>query len=320
MAEEVISGPGGPSPADELLHGAIDVHHHGYPEISFDLKTRYEDVDEFRLARNAGMAAIVLKSHMWPTVGRAYHLRHLVPGIEAIPSITLNPIVGGFSPMAVESAARQGAAFLFMPTWGAAHDVTRGGMSNHMRHILRHVDIPGSGLRLTGEGDHLKPEVSECLAVAAEYGMAIASGHVSPRESIALAAAAKDHGIDTILFQHPDSNSVKASRDDIREIARLGGTIEICALGLLPAFQRISVDEVLEIVDEVTPGQCVLTTDYFFDWAPSAPETLRMLIGILLARGVSADDVKTMVRDVPRRLLSRRRVGQSGAELGIAAE
>src|SRR5215207_9008423 len=100
---DAIPGPGGTSAADELLQGAIDVHHHGYPEISFDLKTRYEDVDELRLARDAGMAAIVLKSHMWPTVGRAYHLRRLVPGIEPIPSITLNPIVGGFSPMAVES-------------------------------------------------------------------------------------------------------------------------------------------------------------------------------------------------------------------------
>jgi hypothetical protein len=314
-----IRGQGEPSAADELLHGAIDVHHHGYPEISFDLKTRYEDVHELRLARDAGMAAIVLKSHMWPTVGRAYHLRHLVPGIESIPSITLNPIVGGFSPMAVESAARQGAAFLFMPTWGAAHDVSRSGMSNHMRHILQRVDIPGGGLRLTEEGDRLKPEVSECLAVAAEYGMAVASGHVSPRESMVLAAGAKEHGIDTILFQHPDSNSVKASRDEIREMARLGATVEICALGLLPAFQRISVNEVMEIVAEVTPAQCVLTTDYFFDWAPSAPETLRMLIGILLSRGVSAEDIRTMVRDVPRRLLSRRKVVQH-AELGLAAE
>jgi len=289
--------------ADELLRGAIDLHHHGYPEISFEQKTRSEDVEEFKLAREAGMAGIVLKSHMWPTVGRAYHLRRLVPGIEVVPSITLNPVVGGLSPMAVESAARQGAKVLFMPTWGAAHDVSRGGMSNHMRHLLRHVDIPGGGLRIVDESGRAKPELSECIAVAAEFGMAVASGHISPRESMVLTATARDHGIGTILFQHPDSNSVKATRDETRELIRLGATIELCALGLMPAFQRIGIGEIMEIVEEAGPARCVLTTDYFFDWAPSAPETLRMMIGILLSRGVAAADIRTMVRDAPRRLL-----------------
>jgi hypothetical protein len=295
------------SAADELLRGAIDVHHHGYPEIAFDHRTRMDDVDELRLARDAGMAAIVFKSHMWPTVGRVYHLRRLVPGIEAIASITLNPVVGGFSPMAVESAARQGAAVLFMPTWGAAHDVSRRGMSNHMRHILKHVDIPGDGLRIVDEHGRVKPEVRECLSVAAEYGMAVASGHIAPRETIALAGAAKDVGIDTILFQHPDSNSTAATRDEIYEAAQNGAIIELCALGFLPPFQRISVSDALEIIREVGPSQIVLTTDYFFDWAPPGPETLRMLIGILLSRGVSTIDIQTMVRDVPQRYLARRR-------------
>ena len=71
------------SPADELLHGAIDVHHHGYPEVSFDLRTRQDDVDGLRFARDAGMAGIVFKSHMWPTVGRVYHLQRLVPEVAA---------------------------------------------------------------------------------------------------------------------------------------------------------------------------------------------------------------------------------------------
>lgn len=95
--------PGGPLPADQLLQGAIDLHHHGYPEFTFRCQARLEDATEFELCRHAGMAGIVLKSHMWPTVGRAYLLRTIVPGIEIIPSITLNTVVGGFNPAAVES-------------------------------------------------------------------------------------------------------------------------------------------------------------------------------------------------------------------------
>ena len=39
--------PGGPTVIDRLLQGSFDLHHHGFPEISFDCKTRMEDVDEF---------------------------------------------------------------------------------------------------------------------------------------------------------------------------------------------------------------------------------------------------------------------------------
>jgi hypothetical protein len=297
--------PGGPTASDDLLTGAIDFHHHGYPEISFDQRTRHEDEDELRIARDAGMAGIVLKSHMWPTVGRAWHLNRLVPGIATYPTITLNPIVGGFSPMAVESAALQGAAVMFMPTWGAAHDIERGGMSRHLGHLLKTQVRADAGLRVTDAGGRVKPEVDECLAVAGAHGMAVATAHISPRESIALAARAKDYGIDSVFFQHPDSNSVGASRDEIREMAALGATIEICALGFLPAFQRITPKTAIEIIEESTPEICMLTTDYFFEWVPSGPETLRMLIGVLLGFGVAAKDIRTMVNDVPRRLLGK---------------
>jgi hypothetical protein len=133
---------------DHLLEGAIDLHHHGYPEISFDVRTRLEDVEEFEHSRRAGMAAVVLKSHMWPTVGRAYLLSRAVPGIDIIPSITLNSVVGGFSPIAVESAALQGARVLFMPTWSARNDLERSGFSRLMRRYVPSVGAiaPEAGL------------------------------------------------------------------------------------------------------------------------------------------------------------------------------
>lgn len=302
-------GPGGPSRADALLKGAIDIHHHGYPEISFEQKTRLDDADELTIARDAGMAGIVIKSHMWPSVGRTYLLAKQVPGIQVWGSITMNPVSGGFSPMAVESAARQGARMLFFPTWGAAHDMERGGMSRHMGHLLEKAAglKLENGLRVTDPDGRIKPEVDECLAVAAQYKLAVATGHISPRESIALAAGAKKHGIHEIFFQHPDSNSTGATRDDIREIVKLGGVVEVCALGMLPAFQRITARTMVEIIEEVGPDQTVLTTDYFFEWAPPAAETLRMTAGTFLDLGLPEETVRKMMQDTPARLLGIRR-------------
>jgi len=121
------------SSADRLLEGAIDLHCHGYPEICFEVKMRAEDLEAAQLAAQAKMKGFVLKSHMWPTVGRAYQLRNQLKGVEVWPSMTLNTSAGGFSPWTVESALKQGAKVIWMPTWSAKNDIQRGGFSHLMK-------------------------------------------------------------------------------------------------------------------------------------------------------------------------------------------
>lgn len=299
------SPPGGPALVDQLLIGAIDLHHHGYPEINMELRTRTEDVEELRRSQRAGMAGVLIKSHMWPTVGRAYLLRSMVPGIDVIPSITLNTVVGGFSPISMESAAEQGARVVFMPTWSAANDLERGGISKFFGKYLKSIGAlkPERGLRVTGPDGKVLPEVKECLAVAGQYGMCVFTGHISPRESIALAESAKQYGIDEVVFSHPDSNSVGATRDEIRTMASLNALCEFCALGFL--YQRISPRTAVEILEDVTADRALITTDYFYDWVPPGAEMLRMTIGTFLRQGVSAADITKMVKSNPERLLSR---------------
>lgn len=317
--------PGGPTVTDRILDGAIDFHHHGYPEISFEQRTRMDDVDEIAIARGAGMTGLVLKSHMWPTVGRAYQLKQRVPGIEIIPSITLNYAVGGLNPLAIEAAGRQGAKMLFMPTWSAEHDIERGGMSNHLKHFLDRAEIdlkPSKGIRLTGPDGKLKSITKECLDVARQFQMVVCSAHVSPAESIALADGAKEYGIDEVIFSHPDSGSVGAKREEIRDMVQLGAVCEFCALGCLPMFQRIHPSEFVDILGEISAEKAILTTDYFFEWAPPASETLRMLIGTFLDLGVTEADVRKMVRDTPARVLGwdEKRLGEMAQEREVALQ
>ena len=68
MQPESWSGlPTGPQTPDHLLRGAVDLHHHGFPEFTLDHPTRLDDAAELAHARAAGMAGIVLKSHFFPT-------------------------------------------------------------------------------------------------------------------------------------------------------------------------------------------------------------------------------------------------------------
>jgi hypothetical protein len=116
-----------------LLKGAIDMHYHGYPEITLQVKARMDDAETLVMARELGMRGMVIKSQMWPTMGRVYQLRQSVSNIECFASITLNSIAGGLSPWVVEAAARQGARVVWLPTWNSSHRLGQGGFSKAMK-------------------------------------------------------------------------------------------------------------------------------------------------------------------------------------------
>lgn len=297
-------GPGLPA-LDALLHGAVDLHHHGFPEFTLAHPTRQDDAAELRQADAAGMAGIVMKSHFFPTTTVSWRLNQMGLRAKAFASITMNPCAGGFLPIAVEAAARQDARALFLPTWGAAADQRRGGFSHHLTEFLtnaRGLDHE-RGLTVLDAQGLVRPEVTDCLAIAAEFGMMVATGHVSPQESLAVTYEAKRLGVREVMFQHPDSRSIGASRDDIRQIAAAGGTIEFCAIGFTPAFQRLPIPECIDIIREVGVEHVVLTTDCFFGWMPPAPELLRMTLGSMLHHGLTEHEAAMLVRDNPRRLI-----------------
>jgi hypothetical protein len=294
------------SDADRLLEGAIDTHCHGYPEISFEVKMRAEDLEAFRLAAQAKMKGIVLKSHMWPTIGRVYQMKDKIEGIEAWSSITLNTSAGGFSPWVTESALKQGVKVIWLPTWSARNDFQRGGFSRLMKPWLPTLNRmkPEEGLSVFDNSGEIDRNVIEILALAKDYDVAIFTGHISPAESLAVAREAKKMGLKKLLLSHPDSNAVGATMEQVKEMAKMGFFIETTFLGLLPAFWRISLKEICQRIREVGARQWVLSTDTFFEWTPPPSEMMRMFIGSILSCGMSTDEVDLMVRKNPSELLN----------------
>ena len=212
------------SPLDGILEGAIDLHRHGYPEISDQLRTPDSDVDDITLCRDAGMAAVVLKSHTWPTMGRAMLLERLVPGMRVISSITLNPIAGGMHPEVIELAAGHGAGVVYLPTAGAHNDIQRGGISRTLESTIPLFDAHArAGVSITDDDGHLTDVMRDCLDVVDAHDLMVYSGHVSPQEVLALARSGRL--TDRFVFSHPDSHSIGADDETMQEVARLGGFI-----------------------------------------------------------------------------------------------
>ncbi len=292
--------------ADQLLEGAIDLHCHGFPEISFDVKMRVEDLDAARLAAQAKMKGFVLKSHMWPTVGRVYQMKDKLEGITVWPSMAINTSSGGFSPWIVESALKQGVKVLWMPTWSARNDIQRGGFSRLMKPWLETINqmTPEDGLTIFDASGGVDRKVREILALAKQYDVAVFTGHLSPEEGLAVAREAKKMGIKKFIFCHPDSRAVGAQMEHIKEMAGMNFFVEFTFLGLLPAFYRISIQEVVKRIKEIGAERSVLTTDSFFEWASPPSEMMRMFISSLLAHGITPEEIDLMARKNPAYLLN----------------
>jgi hypothetical protein len=176
-----------------MLRGLIDLHVHTSPDVR---PRRLDDLAQARLARELGAAALLLKSHVVPTMDRARLTEQLVPGLRVFGALVLNETVGGLNPAAVEAAAALGARIIWMPTLDAA---------NHRQHAGRR-----GGIELLAAG-RLHPALGDILALVARHDLALATGHLSPREIEALVPAAFAAGVRRVVVTHPEHHVVGLS-------------------------------------------------------------------------------------------------------------
>jgi hypothetical protein len=290
--------------ADELLKGAIDTHVHAYPEFNLDLYPRTDDVELIKEAEAAGLKAVVLKSHLWPTFSKTYYLQRFVQQMMVVGGITLNSIVGGFSPWAVESAAKLGARVVWMPTFSAMNDQSKGGFASTTIRKVMDGRIPGGQLtvfRPDGTG-LLLPEVLGVLEVVKKYDLALSTGHLSAEESLALVRTAHDMGIKRLYVTHPLNWYTRATIEQQKEMANYA-MLEHTFVVYLPMSARLDLMDVVKSIRAVGAERCILSSDAIFHWNPPQREMLRMFVSSLLELGITEDEISIMIRENPSKLL-----------------
>ncbi len=282
-----------------LLQGAIDMHYHGYPEMTLRVKARMNDEELLELAHTLGMRGIVIKSQMWPTMDRVYYLRQRFPYIECFASITLNSIVGGLSPWVVEAAAKQGAKVVWLPTWDAAHKKGQGVIIKFMKAWFPCMTF-APGLSCIDSSGKVTPDVQSIIKLAKDMDLVLCTGHISPIESLAIAGEAERIGFTQLVFTHP-LGLVGATLEQIKEMTKRGAYAEFCALSI---FAGNNLDRIPEVIAEIGASHCILSTDAFREWLPPGPEFLRMFLGrLLMVSRIDEESIKTMVQHNPAALL-----------------
>lgn len=294
-----------PNDFGALLRDAIDLHVHGQPDVSRRFANRGADIAVARLAHAYGLRGWVLKSHLWPTMDRAGMIRDALTEIDfnVYGSITLNPPAGGVSVAVVELAASHDARVIFLPTWGNAADVARGGYIPDRMTLVAPSFQPyasANAISLTDGNGALTGAVREVLDACRALDLSVATGHASLTESLAVAEYCAGIGA-RVLITHP--LHYVETPDQLAEFTALGAFVEFCNAPLLHPDGHHTIRDIYAGLAAIGAEQAVLTTDIFSRWVPPEPECLRVFAEQLSYLGTPAPDLRQMLAVNPGRFL-----------------
>ena len=260
---------------DPVLRGAIDLHVHSGPDVRMRAVT---DFDAARLAKRAGLRAIVLKHHYSESAHRAQMVMHEMGGIEVYGGVILNLAVGGINPHAIRAMlGMEGnrGKIVWLPTWDAEADASR-----------QRENRPAVPVMRNGE---LVPELDEVFELIAENDLVLATGHLSPEEILVVLPAARRVGVRRLLVTH-----ARSSIDDMKKMVEEGAILECIYSDITRCAERIHA---------VGAEHFVLATDLGQPGRPNLADGLKTLLLRLQEEGITAEQIDMMVRTNPARLL-----------------
>jgi hypothetical protein len=290
-----------PTPSEHaraLVVGAYDTHVHIAPDVMPRL------IDDVALARRfaaVGMAGFVLKSHYVPTAERAEVVRGVVPGVDVLGALTLNGSVGGFNPVAVEIAGRQGANTVWLPTVDSLNqresraEMPEGAtppMWAQLQDDLAAKGILAPAIAVLDDKGGVLPEVREVFTVIAAHDMVLATGHLNQREIVAVVDAGVAAGIRRIIVTHPEFTSQQLPVDVQQHLAGRGALLERCFT--TPYTGKVTWEELFDHIRAVGPENSILSSDLGQPFNPPVEDGLALLADQLLGAGFTDEEIHVM--------------------------
>jgi len=298
---------------DKLIHNAIDFHMHTAPDT---YPRSLNDIEAANQAKNVGMAAIVLKNHVTSTADRAQIARK-VTEFPVFGGIVLNWGVGGLNPAAVENAIKFGAAAIWMPTIDADHFLRNAGTSIPML-VEGRKTLP-QGISILDQSGTLVNEIYPILELIAEHDINLATGHISPYESLVLLKEASHIGIKKLVVTHPEVSYFAPGKDPFRdpkvgylgyeekgvkEIVQLGALFETVYASCTPIYEElVPPTKMATIIRAIGVENVIMASDGGQTINPSPVEMFKLFMEKMLENGISEDEIRVMTHENPAKLL-----------------
>jgi len=265
------------------LSGVIDLHIHTQPDVQPRL---LDDIQAARQAKEAGMKAILIKSHVSLTSDRATIAEHVVGGIKVYGGLTLNQAVGGLNPDAVNAAIQMGARVIWMPTRSARHIYQRAGKEG--------------GLSIFHEDSSIMPAVHIILEQIKQADIMLASGHLSIEETVALVRLAKSKNLQKIVITHPEAAFIDMPVPVQQELSNPGVYFERCFVDTTTLMHQTTTVEAIGLhIRQVGVESTVLSTDLGQIGNPTPVEGMRAYLNSLMEFGFSKKEITLMASQNP---------------------
>jgi hypothetical protein len=284
---------------EPLLQDAIDMHVHVSPDVQ---DRRLDFIEAARECKDAGMKGLVYKDQSTLTVDRAYAVNKLFPEIQAFGGIVLNLSVGGLNLYAVKNAINRGAKIIWMPVTDTLHSVNIRGKLK-WKFLGSSTLSPDNAQTIIDKKKELVPEVLEIIDVVAKADIVLATGHISPQESLILIEEAKKRGVEKILVTHPSAETVDATLDEQKEMVKKGAYLEHCFAPCMPAFDRLDPEKIMHSIKLVKAANCVMSSDFGQIFNPTPVEGMIMYVRIMKKLGITDKEIEHMVKINPGKLL-----------------
>ena len=200
--------------------------------------------------------------------------------------------MGGLNPQAVRYMVDVTGGYgriVWMPTHDSEHEVA------YNRDQRPSVAVSRNGALL--------PETLAILALVAEHGLTLATGHVTPAETLMILAEARKRGITRLIVTHPllDPQFTWMSVTELREAVALGALVEITAGSLFR--EGPGRDRVLEAARALGPDSLFVASDSGLVGTPNHTDALVMAARVLRQNGFDERALDTMFKHNPARLL-----------------
>jgi hypothetical protein len=280
----------------KVLENAIDVHVHTAP----DLVNRHSSDSEVATdAFEAGMRAVVVKSHVVPTAGRVKLVNELIGEDVLYGGVALNGSIGGINIDAVETALGLGGAIVWLPTAWSANHARQARAAGQSSFVGQRIPGPNEEIDVLEEGD-LSPEVQEIIELVGEHDAVLGTGHIRPAAIEAVVEYCAETST-TVLVNHPFFRIVDLPIATQASLAAKGAIMEYCAYAVR-STERHTVERIADAVAEVGVKSCLLATDFGQQGNPPTAG-FEVFIKELRDAGLPESEIQQLIGDNPAQLL-----------------
>ena len=271
------------------LNGVIDTHVHSAPDVR---ARKMSDLELMEAAVKYGVRSIVIKSHAMATAGRAVLVNEVrqekYPDSDFVMfgGAALNSQLGGINPKAVEAALKIGGKIIWLPTFDSEFTMERAGKSG--------------GVPVVKDGK-VTEEVKDVIRLVKDYDAVLATGHISPKEIFLVAEAACNLGLKKLVANHPESNLVGLTLEEMKRLAEdYGVFLEHCYQQPVGGGKYESNEQItLQSVREIGAEHIIIATDAGQTQNPWWYEELEDSIARLARNGVAKADIDRMTKTNP---------------------